>query len=67
MSVSVVRFTQIFEHDTFIIYPMFRPFWPSSGRFYNNIHAKEFRDLDLSFTVNTLKYMKCVLLFPRRE
>jgi len=40
MSVSIVRLTQILEQDTFIIYYKFRPFWPSSGRFYKNVHGK---------------------------
>jgi len=40
MSVSIVRLTQILEHDTFVKYYKFRPFWPSLARFYKNVHGK---------------------------
>jgi len=36
-----------------VFYYMFRPFWPSSGRF-SNVHGKEQRSGGFPFSANTL-------------
>jgi hypothetical protein len=43
----------------FIIYYMFRPFWPLSGRYHNNMHGKVFKACPKkgrTFTIKTLFY-----------
>jgi hypothetical protein len=46
---------------------VFRPFGKPSGRFDNNIHGKEGRLAGLTFTANTLKYIKDRILLAIRE
>jgi len=61
MSLFIVRAntTQNALHSV-VFYYMFRPFWPSSGRF-SNIRG------GFPFTVNTLTYIKFGLFFLIRE
>lgn len=41
--------------DSTVIYYVFRPFWSSFRRFYNNIHWNEYRGEGLPFTVEIHK------------
>ena len=69
MSVFIFRTNTTFRRLYILLSSItcLRHFWPSSGRFYNNLHRKEYWGGGVPLPVNTLKDIKCKLSFPVRE